>query len=164
MNGDELKTTKDQLAIALAQGVSIKVWARTQNAPLSTVYRWAKDPAVRREVEVHRRRAIDRAVSLMTKRMGWAANGIAKLARTSKSDSVKLGAFRSIFNDMMKVTRFSGMEERVTEIEEKMRERSGFEPGKRPWETSARFRDPHTEAESADVAPALEGPGAIGPS
>jgi hypothetical protein len=162
MNGDELKTTKDQLAIALAQGVSIKAWARAQNVPKSTVYRWASDPDVRREVDSHRRRALERAVSLMTKRAAWAANGIAKLARNSASDSVKLGAFRSIFNDMMKVTRFSGMEERVTELEEKLREQSGFEPGKRPWETSARFRDPQAEAGSSRVGPALEGPGATG--
>ena len=135
MSGDELKTTKDRLAIALAQGASIKAWARAQNVPKSTVYRWAGDPEVRREVQIHRRRAIDRAVGLMTKRTAWAANGIAKLAQSSESDSVKLGAYRSIFNDMMKVTRFAGMEERVTEIEEKLKERSGFEPGKRPWET-----------------------------
>jgi hypothetical protein len=165
MHGDELKTVKKQLAIALAQGAPIKAWARTQNVPISTVYRWANDPEVRREVDAHRRRAIDRGVSLMSKRTAWAANGIAKLAVTSKSDSVKLGAFRSIYHDMIKVTRFSAMEARVTELEEKLRERSGFEPAKRPWETSARFlRDPHKEAGSGGDAPALDGPGAMGPS
>jgi hypothetical protein len=163
MRGDELKVMKDRLAIALAQGASIKAWARAQKVPPPTVYRWASDPEVRREVESHRRRAIDRAVGLMSKRTAWAANGIAKLAETSASDSVKLGAFRSIFSDMMKVTSFAGMEERVTEIEEKLKERSGFEPGKRPWETSARFLEPQTEAGSPGTSPALDGPGAVGP-
>jgi hypothetical protein len=163
MSSHELKTMKDQLAIALAQGVSITTWARAQNVPRPTVYRWAADPEVRREVETHRRRALDRAVGLMSKRTAWAANGIAKLAQTSGSDTVRLGAFRSIFGDMMKVTSFAGMEERVTEIEERLKERSGFEPGKRPWETSARFREPQAEAGSPGVSPALDGPGAIGP-
>jgi hypothetical protein len=47
MNGDELKTMEEQLAIALAQGVPIKAWARAQNAQKGSDYRWASDPKVR---------------------------------------------------------------------------------------------------------------------
>jgi hypothetical protein len=40
MNGEELKTTKTQLALALAQGASVTAWARARDVPKMTDYRW----------------------------------------------------------------------------------------------------------------------------
>ena len=111
------RTQKAQLAIALAQGSSISAWARANDVPRQTVYRWAHEPEVRAEIEAFRRGAIDRAVGLLAKNAGWAASGICKLAKESESDSVKLRAFRSILSDMMAVSKYSGLEGRLAEIE-----------------------------------------------
>jgi hypothetical protein len=72
---------KTQLAVALAEGISAAKWARTNGVPKATAYRWFKEPAVRAQIESIRRHAIDRAVGRMARRMTWATEGIAKLAK-----------------------------------------------------------------------------------
>src|SRR5436190_1008680 len=96
MNGEELKTANTELAIALAQGVSVTAWARARSMARSTVYRWASDPEVRSEIEAHRRQAVDRAIGIMINLYAWAADGIVNLAKTSDWDSVRLKAYQSI--------------------------------------------------------------------
>ena len=115
---------KAQLALAIAQGTSIAVWARKNNVPRRTATRWASEPKVRAAVESCRRRALDRAIGRLAKRVTWAADGIAKLARDAVSESVKLAALRAIFSNMMAVSEFDGLEQRITEIEEQLHERT----------------------------------------
>ena len=69
----------------------------------------------------YRRCVIDRAVGRMSRRTTWAADGIAKIAEEATSDSVRLRAFRAIFSDMMTVFSYSGLEVRMTELEEGLR-------------------------------------------
>ena len=47
-------------------------------------------------------------------RVTWAADGIAKLAENAESESVKLAALRAILSDMMAVSEFAGLEDRMT--------------------------------------------------
>ena len=58
------KDGKTQLALALAQGVSAAEWARANQVPKNTAYRWARDLEVRKAVESYRRRTIDRAIGI----------------------------------------------------------------------------------------------------
>ena len=44
MNGEELKTAKAELALALAQGLQVTAWARARSVGRTTVYQWASDP------------------------------------------------------------------------------------------------------------------------
>jgi hypothetical protein len=125
MSQEHPKGTKSQLALALAQGVSAAKWARAHEVPKNTAYRWARDPKVRKAVESHRRRAIDQAIGRMTERSTWAVGGIIAIARESESDSVRLRAFRAIFSDMMAVSKHSGLEARMADIEEKIEEQRG---------------------------------------
>ena len=118
---------KFQFAIALAQGASIAGWADLNGVPKRTAYRWAKDPKIRAEVESCRLRAIDRAIGRMSKRVTWAADGIARLAKNAESESVRLSALRAILSDMMAVSQFAGLEQRMGQIEEQLRERTGDE-------------------------------------
>ena len=71
---------KTQLAVAVAQGISVAAWARTNEVPRATAYRWASEPEVRRAVEACRRRIVDQAVGKMTKKSNWAVDRIVKLA------------------------------------------------------------------------------------
>jgi transposase-like protein len=114
---------KDELARALAEGVSINAWARKHDVPTPTVYRWARETEVRKAVDDHRRRAADQAVGRMSKRYCWASDSVMALAEGAESETVRLAALKMIFSNMEAVTKDSGIEERMTEIiEERMTE------------------------------------------
>jgi hypothetical protein len=116
---------KTQLALALAQGVSVAAWARGKRVPKRTAYRWASEPKVRATVDSCRRRALDQAIGRMARRATWAVDQIVTLGENAQSESVKLKALRAVLSDMMKVSEFSVLEVRMTEIEEKLRGRNG---------------------------------------
>jgi len=97
---------------------------RGNQVPKRTAYRWAGEPKVRAAVESDRRRAIDRAIGRMARRVTWATDGIAKLAKGAESESVKLTALRAILSDMMAVSQFAGLELRITEIDEQLDEQT----------------------------------------
>jgi hypothetical protein len=117
LSGEGRKSGKTQLALALAQGVSIARWAHANEVPAPTAFRWGRDPAVRKAVESYRRRTIDQAVGLMAMNFTKAARVIIAVAREAESESVRLRAARAIFSDMMTVSKYIGLEERMSEIE-----------------------------------------------
>src|SRR4029077_17817283 len=103
----------------------VAAWALANEVPKRTAYRWASEPEVRAAIESCRRRALDRAVGGMAKRATWAAGQIAKLGKDAASESVKVAALRAIFSDMMAVSKFGLLEDRVTELEERFDARTG---------------------------------------
>ena len=121
---------KSQLAIAIANGKSIVAWARVNKVPERTAYRWSRDPKVLAAVESYRRRSVDQAIGRMARRVTWATDGIAKLARSAESEPVRLAALRSILSDMIGITKFADLEQRITEIEGQLDERT--ESARRP--------------------------------
>src|SRR5262245_52363114 len=56
---------RDQLALAMAQGKSIRGWARENHVPRYTAQRWANDPQLRRQAKVWRQRALDQSLGLI---------------------------------------------------------------------------------------------------
>src|SRR5271167_3851770 len=90
--------------------------------------------SARSRAESSRRRALDRAIGRMAKRATWVVNGITDLADNAKSESVRLSALRAMLRDMMAVSQFSGLEVRMAEVEEQLRERVGNadRPGQGP--------------------------------
>ena len=52
---------KTQLALAIAQGTSVALWARANQVARSTAYRWASQPELRATAESCRWRVRDRA-------------------------------------------------------------------------------------------------------
>jgi hypothetical protein len=107
-----------KLAAALAEGKSCAEWASANKVAERTAQRWANDPEVRAEVNSIRRGTLDQAVGQMSNRVAFAVAGIAKLAEDAKSESVKLSALRSILTDMMAISDFTGLEERIAKLEE----------------------------------------------
>ncbi|MGP0064433.1 MAG: hypothetical protein ACLQGP_12650 [Isosphaeraceae bacterium] len=92
--------------------------------PKRTAYLWAKQPKVKKAIESCRSRAVDRAIGRMASHATWAADGIVKLAKEAGSESVQLSAFRAILSDMMAVSHFAGLERRMSQIEEQLRDRT----------------------------------------
>jgi phage terminase small subunit len=123
MSGEPKKSSKRQLALAIGRGVPIAKWARANKVARSTAFRWANDPKVRKAVQSCRRRVIDQAVGQMTKHSTRAAQTIAWLSDEGDSHTIRLKAARAVLSDMMKVAKFSGLEERMTEIEDKLDKR-----------------------------------------
>jgi hypothetical protein len=120
---DSSRRRKGLLALAIAQGISIAVWAKHNNVPERTAYRWAREPKVRAKVASYRRHVVDEALGLMSSHVTKAASGIAALAENAVSESVKLAALRAVFSNMMAVAEFSSLDERMTLIEERLDER-----------------------------------------
>ncbi len=118
MTEEPSREKKAQLALAIARGASITAWARANQVPVPTASKWASEPQVRGSLESCRRRALDRAIGRMARRATWVAGQIAKLGRDAQSESVRLAALRAALSDMITVTRFAGLEVRVTELEE----------------------------------------------
>ncbi len=125
MQEESLKNKKTRLALAIARGQSISAWSRQNEVPLRTAFRWASDPKVRGAVEACRRRALNRAIGRMVGLAMKAVAGIARLADGAESESVQLRAWRAILADLMAVSKFSNLEQRMVEIEEQLRDRTG---------------------------------------
>ena len=80
---------KTSLALAIARGQSIAAWAKNNDVPRSTAFRWASEPEVRREAEATRRRALGQAIGRLSSVALKAANGIVALAKEADSESVQ---------------------------------------------------------------------------
>jgi|SRR5271165_4411164 len=131
MTEEPPKNTKTELALAIAQGVSVAAWARHHGVPRRTAFDWAKDPTVRKDVEAYRRCFIDQAVGRMSKKSTWIFDEIARIAENAESDSVRLRALRSLVTDVMAASKYWGLEFRMTGIEERLdaRDRQMGRPG-----------------------------------
>ena len=132
--GDQVECTMEKevrrhkkinLALAIAGGESIAAWAQQNGVSERTAFYWAKDPKVRREAEACRRRVVNQAVGRLTGMTTKAVDGITNLAQEADSESVQLRAWRAILADMMSVSKFSDLEDRMTEIEKRLGERTG---------------------------------------
>ena len=124
-SGHELRSARLNLAVAVAHGEPIKSWAEANNTSLHTAHRWASQPEFKRAVSGIRRRCADLAAGRLAGYANKAAQVMTNLAVNANSESVKLAAFRAIFSDMMAVSEFADLEDRMTEIEEQLRERTG---------------------------------------
>ncbi len=114
----ELQEKKAKLATVIARGQSVIAWARKNDVPERTVYRWASEPDVRKASEMWRRTVLNQAIGRMVRRSNAAADGIERLAKGADSEAVRLRAWRAILADQMAVARFSTLEQRMTELEE----------------------------------------------
>jgi hypothetical protein len=118
MSEEHRKNTKTQLALAVAQGMSVTTWARTHGVPRRTAFRWANEPQFRAAVETCRRRTLDLAIGKLAKHSLRAVDDLAQLSRESKSDTVRLRACRGIFSEMISVTKYVGWDSRLAVLEE----------------------------------------------
>ena len=113
---------KTELAVAIAQGQSVDLWARVNHVPRSTAHRWAGQPDVRATSEDCRRRARNCALRKMANRAYWASYHVAALARDAESEPVKLRALRSIVSSANAMSKLPVLKRRMAAIEEELRE------------------------------------------
>ena len=120
MADEQRDSRKAHLALALARGVSAAQWARSNEVTKMTAYRWAKDPAVRKAVDTYRRRMIDQTVGMLTRKTAQAASRMVRIAMDGDTDSIQLTACRAIISDMITTSKYSVLEGRLLDIEERL--------------------------------------------
>ncbi len=111
------KSTKTQLALAIAQGVSVAKWCTHERSGPANGLPVAQDREVRKVVQACRRRVIDQAVGQMTKHSTRAVHTITWLSDEGDSHEIRLKAARAVLSDMIAVSKYSDLEDRVREVE-----------------------------------------------
>jgi hypothetical protein len=102
--------------------------------PKNTAFRWARDPQVRKVVEDFRRRAIDEAVGQMTYQFKDAARVIHRTCNDADSPVLRFRAARAIISDMITMSKYSGLEARLLEVEQMVEPpKQAGGPGTDPW-------------------------------
>jgi hypothetical protein len=129
MNQRNNRDQKAALALAIAAGGTIKAWAKEHDVAQRTAYTWARSPDVKKQVRHIRRRAIDRVIGRLSRHAAAAADRIAHLAQGAASESVQLQAARAVLSDLMSVSNYAALEERLTEVERRIADRQAAEPG-----------------------------------
>jgi hypothetical protein len=130
-----LRNNRDQkaaLALAIAAGGTVKAWAKAHDVPERTAYTWARSQEVRKRVLRIRRRAIDRAVGRLSRNASAAADQVVRLAKGAESESVKLQAARAVLADLMSVSNYAVLEERLAEVERRIADSRSAEPAAPP--------------------------------
>jgi hypothetical protein len=117
MSNESKKSTKGHLAVAIGSGVSITAWARANGVPRATAFRWAKERAVRKGIESFRRRTVEQALGRLHKKMTGAVDTITKLSREGDCEAIRLKASRAVIAEIIAVSKYSVLEERMTELE-----------------------------------------------
>jgi len=126
-----LRNNRDQkaaLALAIAAGRTVKAWAEEHDVPRRTAYNWARSPDVKEQVRRIRRRAIDRVIGRLSRHAAAAADRIAHLADSAQSESVQLQAARAVLADLMSVSNYAALEERLAEVERRLADRQAAGP------------------------------------
>jgi hypothetical protein len=122
---------RGQFVAAIADGTPVDEWASLNGVPRRTAFRWAREPKLRLLIERQRRQILDAAVGRMTRGVPSAVSGILDLAMGASSESVRLAASRAVMSDMMTVSKFGILEDRMTKLEEKLRARAANTPRSR---------------------------------
>jgi hypothetical protein len=88
----------------------------------STVLKWQADPAFPRDVERLRRRMLDQAVGKFAGSVSEIADGMIKLALDAASEGVKLAAQRSVVENLVAMSEFGEVKDRLSKLEARLEE------------------------------------------
>jgi hypothetical protein len=111
---------KASLALAMAGGQTVAAWARDNQVADRTARTWSHSPEVVRLVGRIRRKAIDRAIGRLSRHATAAADQIARLAKGAASEAVRLHAARAVLADLMTVSNYAALEDRLAEVERRL--------------------------------------------
>jgi hypothetical protein len=112
---------KAALALAMATGRTVIDWAKEARVPERTAYTWSRSREVLDRVHAIRRAAIDRAIGRLSENALAAAEAITGLVRGAASEAVKLQAARAVLADLMAVSDYAALEDRLAEVERRIR-------------------------------------------
>jgi len=122
------RRSDEKLLLALACGASVESAARSAGVSPRTAHRRLKDPEFQRQLRKLKREMMERASSILTAGTLEAAKSFLAFQDPSTSQTVRLGAARSIFQYSLKMQERLDFEERIAALE------NGGDkgPGKKP--------------------------------
>jgi hypothetical protein len=107
----------EELALAIASGLSYRAAARAVGISLSTVQRRVKDPAFQRQVEEFRRGWLTATNNRIASHGPAAADTLAHLMQHADSENVRARAAQAMLSSMLAYHAEVEHEERLREIE-----------------------------------------------
>ena len=105
------------LIAALAAGATVQDAANQAGVAERTVYRRLADPSFRAQIEEARRAAIDLAVARLSDAAAFAAMTLRELAGAADSETVRLGACRTLLELALKWREHGELTERIAALE-----------------------------------------------
>jgi hypothetical protein len=110
----------DELATAIATGVTVRAWAKHKGIPERTAYDWARMPGVREQVAQIRRRFIDATVGKLVTLARKATRELDKLLDPKVTETVRLGAIRTVLSNLVDISSWADYEARLAAIERRL--------------------------------------------
>ena len=124
MAGHGRKNTDGALVAALAGGSTVADAARLARVGETTVYRRLRDPDFKKAVVDARSEMLSRAVGTLADASTEAATTLRRLL-DAQSESVQLGAARSLLEVAVKLRESEELEQRIAALEEAMADEAG---------------------------------------
>jgi hypothetical protein len=120
----------ESLALAVSTGGKIAPWARKNGISERCARTWCARPEFKRMVREHRRVVVDRVLGMHIRLAESAIETIGRLMKQAESETVKLQAAKGIIADLMNITNFAEIDERLSALERDHNARQ--QPGSTP--------------------------------
>ena len=114
------KKAETGLIVSLACGTSVETAAQKAGLSVRTVYRRLADPEFRAQVNEARAEMLRRAAAMLTAAGMTAIKTFTTLQESARSESVRLGAARSIIELGCKLREMVELTERLAQMEARM--------------------------------------------
>ena len=114
-------TKNDILALAIAKGHSVADAAAEAGIGRRTAFRWLADPTFKARIQVLRGEMVAQALGRLADGMNEAADGLRALCK-AESESVRLGACRTMLELSLKLRECLETEDRLAALEARLSE------------------------------------------
>jgi hypothetical protein len=111
---------RKHLALWVANGGKLTDWCREHSVSLKTACTWSGSDWFRREVEAHRRRAADRAIARMARRLGESVAEIDRLIERGRDDGARLAAAETLVGKLLGVRAHAEMRAGLRRLAERI--------------------------------------------
>jgi transposase len=125
MAGNGNRKGRDAVILALASGESAKGAAAKAGVGERTVYRWLGEEEFRRQVSAARAEMFAQALGRMADGAASAALVLRQLCFAAASESVRLGAARSLLEYGLKLREHVELEDRLAVVEQRIADEEG---------------------------------------
>jgi hypothetical protein len=125
MPGRHAETLIDQLAVSVAEGRSVVTWCEKHGVATRTAYHWYKAERFQRLVAEYRRRAVDRAIGKMGRKLGKAVGKIVRLVEKGQDGKVKLAAAKTLIDRLLEVQSRAELRDELQRLNQRLTAHEG---------------------------------------
>jgi hypothetical protein len=118
MNTNESDKQKESLALEVACGRSLRLWAKRNGVDVQVAYGWSLTNAFRALVHVARLRVADRIVGTLLRSAQRAIKQLVRLCTEGESDAIQLSASSKLVDFWLVVSKEFHLEDRMQAMEE----------------------------------------------